>query len=179
MWDNDYATFVSIWPSGGGCGNLLSWSPAWLFLLPRLFALQFVSLSVRSFLYLRWPEVYPLLSIYLLYILGCSISFVLLFHLPALFSSFFLRFEIYDDARTRALASSDYVYDLIEGSRACGRKCSCTPLYNLLIYKIPTVRCRTLISDSAPVLLVEASCFVAYIFPRIAEAGFVGWRIRS
>lgn len=40
-----------------------------------------------------------------------------------------LRFEIYDDARTRALASSDYVYDLIEGSWACGGKCSCTFLY--------------------------------------------------
>lgn len=39
-----------------------------------------------------------------------------------------LRFEIYDDARTRALASSDYVYDFIEGSWACG-KCSCTFLY--------------------------------------------------
>ena len=172
MWDNDYATFGSIWPSGGGCGDLLSWSPAWSFLLPRLlFAPQFISLSVRSFPYLRWPEVYPLLSIYLLYNLRCSISFVLLFHLPALFSSFFLCFEIYDDARTRALASSDYVYDLIEGSRACGRKCSCTPLYNLLIYKIPTVPYRTLISDSGPVLLVEASCFVAYISPALQRLG--------
>lgn len=124
-----------------------------------------------EFPYLRWPEVYPLLSIYLLYNLRCSVSFVLLFHLPALFSSFFLRFEIYDDARTRALASSDYVYDLIEGSQACGRKCSCTPLYNLLIYKIPTVPNRTLISDSGPVLLVEASCFVAYISPALQRLG--------
>ena len=157
------------------------------FLEPSL-VIPFATTSFRTtvhffvgteFPYLRWPEVYPLLSIYLLYNLRCSVSFVLLFHLPALFSSFFLRFEIYDDARTRALASSDYVYDLIEGSQACGRKCSCTPLYNLLIYKIPTVPNRTLISDSGPVLLVEASCFVAYIFPRIAEAGFVGWRIRS
>ena len=180
MWDNDYATFVSIWPSGGDCGNWLSRSPAWLFLLPRLlFALQSIFLSVRSFPYLRWPEVYPFLSIYLLCFLGCSVSFVLLFHFPTLFSSFFFRFEIYDDARTRALASSDYVYDLIEGSRTCGRKCSCTPLYNLLIYKISTVPYRTLISDSAPVLLVEASCFVACIFPHIAEVGFEGWRIRS
>jgi len=120
VWDDDYAIFVSIWPSGGGCGNLLSWSPAWLFLLPRLlFALRFISLSVRSFPHLRRPEAYPLLSIYLLYFLRCSVSFVLLFQFPTLFSSF-LRFEIYDDARTRAFASSDYVYDLIEGSRACG-----------------------------------------------------------
>src|SRR6266404_2913296 len=49
------------------------------------------------------PEYTPLLFIYLLYFLGCSV-----------FCSYFislllvLRFEIYDDARTRALASSDY-----------------------------------------------------------------------
>lgn len=57
MWDDDYAIFVSIWPLGGG---LLSWSPAWLFLLPRLlFALRFIPLSVQSFPHLRRPEVYP------------------------------------------------------------------------------------------------------------------------
>lgn len=68
----------------------------------------------------------PLLFIYLLYFLGCSVF------CPLISSPCFilvLRFEIYDDARTRALASSDYVYDLIEGSWACGGKCSCTFLY--------------------------------------------------
>lgn len=53
---------------------------------------------------------------------GCSVF------CPLISSPYFilvLRFEIYDDARTRALASSDYVYDLIEGSWTCG-KCSCT-----------------------------------------------------
>jgi hypothetical protein len=67
----------------------------------------------------------PLLFIYLLYFLGCSVF------CPLISSPYFilvLRFEIYDDARTRALASSDYVYDLIEGSWACGKR-SCTLLY--------------------------------------------------
>lgn len=52
-------------------------------------------------------------------------------------------------------------------------------LAHSFIYIIPTVPHRTLISDSAPVLLVEASCFVVYIFPRIADVGYAGWRIRG
>ena len=96
-------------------------------MLRLLFALRFISLSVRSFPHLRQSGVYPspLLFIYLLYFFGCSIF------CPLISSPYFilvLRFEIYDDARTRALASSDYVYDLIEGSWACG-KYSCTLLY--------------------------------------------------
>lgn len=72
------------------------------------------------------PEYAPLLFIHPLYFLGCSVF------CPLISSPYFIlvfRFEIYDDARTRALASSDYVYDLIEGSRACGGKRSCTLLY--------------------------------------------------
>jgi len=124
VWDDDYAIFVSIWPSGGG---VLSWSPVWLFLLPRfLFALRSISLSVRSFPHLRRPGVYPPP-----FYLPTLFSWTLGFLYPFISSPYFilvLRFEIYDDARTRALASSDYVYDLIEGSWACGKR-SCTLLY--------------------------------------------------
>ena len=94
---------------------------------------------------------------------------------PTLFSSFFLRFEIYDDARTRALASSDYVTIRLKGVRLVEE----SVLAHFFIYKIPTEPYRTLTSDSALVLLAGASCFVVYIFPRIAEVGFVGWRIRG
>ena len=52
-------------------------------------------------------------------------------------------------------------------------------LAHFFIHKIPTTPYRTLISDSAPVSLVEASCFVVYIPPRIVEVGFVGGRIRG
>ena len=52
-------------------------------------------------------------------------------------------------------------------------------LARFFIYKIPTAPYRTLTSDSAPVLLARASCFVVYIFPRIADVGFVGWRIQG
>jgi len=44
-------------------------------------------------------------------------------------------------------------------------------LAHFFIYKFPTVPHRTLISDSAPVLLVEASCFAVYIFPTLQRLG--------
>ena len=73
----------------------------------------------RSFPHFRRPQVYPP-PFYLPTLFPWILGFLYpLISSPCLI--LVLRFEIYDDARTRALASSDYVYDLIEGS-GLGRK---------------------------------------------------------